>query len=129
MQQRIFVIILLLSLIPTFCLASWQIAGDPVRTPGAQPLQMANGVAQTYQVNKRYTLTAKKGLLIYTVRNYAHSHNWKLIWMVPTNIMNNVNATFTGPDFQHVLNLLLSYYPAITASYNLQTQTVTITRS
>ena len=105
MQRRL--CILALIFMPAFCFASWQIAGDAVRTPGQEPTKLAQAIPKNYQTNHYYDLIAQKGLLIYTIRDYAHQHYWKLNWMVPTNIMNNVTTKFAGPDFQHVLNQLV----------------------
>ena len=129
MQRGWYTAAAIFALTPSFCFASWQVAGDPVRTPGQQPLAVKQAVPKNYQTNHYYDLVTQKGLLYDVVRGYATKHYWRLSWRVPRDIAINLVTTFSGPNFQEVLNKLLSNYPNITAHYNYKKHVVTVTRS
>jgi len=119
--------LLLFMLIPAMSFATWQIAGEPLRTSGNQPNKMVPGIPTYYQTNSHYTLVTQPGYLITNVRNYAMSHGWRMRWMAKRDYRINVVAKISGPSFSVVLNRLLANYP-LHASYNQSHKTVTIKR-
>lgn len=112
-----------LSLLPAISLASWQIAGAPVRTPGTQPIKRVVDTPKEYQANPRYTLHVTKGSLYKLVKQYTTSHGWQLVWTAKRNYPVNYANTIAGPSLQAVLNQLLSHYP-LRVSYNKWDQVV-----
>lgn len=116
----------LLALLPSFCFATWQVAGHTTRTPGQQPLQVNNAVPFSLKVNTHYTLYVQKGFLFSNVYHYANKHYWKLHWLIPRNVRTNVKTKITGPGFTQVMQTLFSFYPHIKISFNHKTHTMTV---
>lgn len=119
----------LLILIPSFCFATWQLAGNPTETPGKQSLKFNQAVPAQLNENPRYTVYLHKGLLFDNIYPYASKHYWRLNWMVPRDIAINVNTKITGSSFTEVMQTLFSFYPNLKVSFNLKTQTMTVRSS
>lgn len=115
--------LLLLICLPTVGFATWQLGGEPIRTPGALPNKIVPGIPGQYQTDPQYNLVTHKGLLYDTVKQYCSTHGWKLTWMAKRDYPLNFNTTLTGPNFPEVLNQLLSHYP-LQAYYVAHTVTV-----
>lgn len=122
---RKYLFVAILAILPSFAFATWQLAGEPIRTPGAKPLDFVNNIPAYFQTNPYYTLYPKRGPLFSTVYTYATDRYWKLRWLAKRNYHINNEVPFAGSSFKTVLDRLLAHYP-LKAYYNTQRKIVTI---
>jgi len=114
----------LILLLPTLALASWQIAGAPVRTPDNKPNKIVNSTPSRYRVDPRYTFYLEKGHLKDNVKHYAKKLGWQLHWHGPNYAVLN-SAKFEGYSMYEVMGLVLTNYP-VEAFYNTKKRIINV---
>lgn len=113
-MKQLIAALLILWALPATSWATWQVAGQKQYTTdqnGQRQVKIIPDLPLKYQINPNYTLTTQKGLLIKTVRDYAHKHNLQVLWLARRNFALNLKTQFKGPTKQLVLQRLLANYP------------------